>query len=74
MKNTSAKRRNFFKKLREARSRQSDIQETSTIQVNAASSYLGSLPPRRKGVFHMFLDASRLRKINLSKPVLLLED
>lgn len=74
MKTTPVEQRNFLRKLREAGSRQTDIQETSIIQVNAASSYLDSLPPRRKGAFHMFLDARRLRQINLSKPVLLLED
>ena len=69
---TTVEQRNFLRKLREARSSQSDIQETSVIQVNAATAYLDSLPPRRKGAFHLFLGTRYLSKMNLSKPVLLL--
>lgn len=72
MKTTPVEQRNFLRKLREAGSRQSDIQETSVIQVNAATAYLESLPRRRKGAFHLFLGTRYLSKMNLSKPVLLL--
>jgi hypothetical protein len=69
---TTIEQRNFLRKLREAKSSPSDIQETSVIQVNAATAYLDNLPPRRKGAFHLFLGTRYLSKLNLSKPVLLL--
>lgn len=73
MKSTT-EQRNWLKRLREGRSLQPDTQETSVIQVNAATAYLESLPRRRKGAFHLFLGTRYLSKMNLSKPVLLLTE
>lgn len=69
---TTVEQRNFLRKLREAKSSPSDIQETSVIQVNAATDYLDSRPAKRKGAFHLFLGTRYLSKMNLSNPVLLL--
>lgn len=68
MKTTPVEQRNFLRKLREAGSRQSDIQETSIIQVNAATAYLDNLPTKSKGAFHLFLGTRYLSKLRLSKP------
>jgi hypothetical protein len=70
----TTQQRNWLKRLREGRSHQPDTQETSVEQVNAATSYLDSLPPRRKGAFHLFLDTRHLSRMNLSKPVMLLTE
>lgn len=71
---TTVEQRNFLRKLRETKSSPSDIQETSVIQVNAATAYLDSLPRRRKGAFHLFLGTRYLSKLRLSTPVMMLTE
>jgi hypothetical protein len=70
----TTQQRNWLKRLREGRSLQPNTQETSVEQVNAATAYLDSLPPRRKGAFHLFLGTQHLSRMNLSKPVMLLTE
>lgn len=70
----TTEQRNWLKRLREGRSLQPDTQEASVIQVNAATAYLDAIPPRRKGVFHLFLGTQHLSRMRLSPPVMLLTE